>query len=74
MAFINAQVTQVATKKNQHIKQTINFASELVQLKKIASLKTNYFFARLIQNYKLICYQEDLISNKSTLFKLNLVQ
>ena len=32
MAFINAQVTQVATKKNQHIKQTINFDAELVQL------------------------------------------
>ena len=32
MAFIDAQVTQNATKKNQHIKQTINFASELMQL------------------------------------------
>ena len=33
MAFINAQVTQVATKKNQHIKQTINFARTCATIK-----------------------------------------
>ena len=51
MAFKNDQVTQLATIMNQHIKLTINFSSEVVQLFKIAKLNCNNFFAQMIWNY-----------------------
>ena len=49
MAFKNNQKTQYAWILNQYIEKTVTFASQLVQLQKIAGLSSNNFFERPIQ-------------------------
>ena len=53
MAFNHDQITQYAWILNQYIEETVTFASQLVQLQKIASLSSNNFFCQAKSDYQL---------------------
>ena len=46
MAFKNDQITQYAWILNQYFEETVTFASQLVQLKNMASSSSNNFNAQ----------------------------
>ena len=49
MAFRKDEITPFATTTNQHNENAISFASQFVQLQKLASLSSSKILAQLIQ-------------------------